>query len=594
MDEELTGLLEQLSAEGAVAALTDEDLAGHIEDLVAAVDTIDVANLSAEDLETLDRIATTVEALRAENTQRAEAAATRATEAAERLARIRGESAEEETPEGEEATPAEGEVVAEAEAATEAAAAAPVPVAAAARPPAARTSVARLANRLPAQHRPRPSNPNGDRIGLRSITAAAGSRHAGRSLSLEEAAEALVDQALMLKRGPGGKIANALSFSSQYPEGRRLHDSDALENTRRLDAIMGPSAVAANGRNRANFSNLQGLTAAGGFCAPAEVDYSVPVIVSNATPLVDTGAIVPFQLGGRRGRLKFMTSPRLGANTAGISTWTAADDISALDGDPTKPCDRIDCGTEVDVENEATVKCLAVGNFYNMTYREMVQAVMEIFDADVARFQEVKRLTTMATPVATKVKLFTADELLGTTRNILAVIDRALAIYRDLFRLSDTTPFRLVMNRLVKGKVATDLAREIPGASAERLATEPGAMERFLGARGNLNVTWTMDSVSGTSFPNLASGSTLAGWPDSTAIDLYPEGTWGEIDGGELNLDLVRSPELNAVNDLQFWSEYFRKAFWRGPLESWHITIDDCPDGSTSAPVDINPCTTGS
>jgi hypothetical protein len=61
-----------------------------------------------------------------------------------------------------------------------------------------------------------------------------------------------------------------------------------------------------------------------------------------------------------------------------------------------------------------------------------------------------------------------------------------------------------------------------------------------------------------------------------------------------LDLGIVRSPELNEVNDLQLWSESFEGVFRRGPGDSWHITVDSCPDGSTSAAIDISPCTTGS
>jgi hypothetical protein len=60
-----------------------------------------------------------------------------------------------------------------------------------------------------------------------------------------------------------------------------------------------------------------------------------------------------------------------------------------------------------------------------------------------------------------------------------------------------------------------------------------------------------------------------------------------------LDLGIVRDSTLNSTNDVQVFAETFEGAHFHGP-ESWTITFDTCPDGSTSAAVDIDPCTSGS
>ncbi len=579
----LQELLEALAADGAVAALSDEELAGALETLREGTAGIDVDNPSADDVELLGRIADTVESLDGEQTRRTEEATTRASEARDRLARIRGEQAEGEEgdeAEGERAAATEGE---QAEAEGTEQAEQPQAVAAAgqaATPPTRRPSISSLIRHREPQSAPRTST--GERLRLRSITAAAGfkGRNSGDEINDAELAEEIVRRARNL-RGKGVSAYEPIHVGSmrlQFPESRQLSDRDAQANGAKLDAVMGPAAI----------------TAAGGLCAPLAIDYDVPTIAADDRPLRDTGATPTFGAPGgmNRGGVRWMTSPALGDFAEGITAWTVANDEAAGDGDPVKPCVRIDCGTEKTIELEALPVCLTVGNFFNMTYREMVEAVLRVMRSEAARFAEKRHLAAMAT-AGNGVRVYTANELLGSTRNLLAVLDRADAAYREIFRTSDALRFRIVLPRWLRRNIATDLAREMPGASVDRLMENDETLPRLLRNRG-LNATFTWDGPVSQSFSYLASGNTFMGWPDVAGIDFYPEGTWAQITAPDLDLGIVRDSTLNEANDLQIWSESFEQVFLRGPGDSWHINVDLCADGSTSAAVDIDPCTTGS
>jgi len=50
---------------------------------------------------------------------------------------------------------------------------------------------------------------------------------------------------------------------------------------------------------------------------------------------------------------------------------------------------------------------------------------------------------------------------------------------------------------------------------------------------------------------------------------------------------------VNETNDYQIFAETFEGEAFVG-IEAVHITMNLCPDGSSSATVDISPCTTGS
>ena len=59
-----------------------------------------------------------------------------------------------------------------------------------------------------------------------------------------------------------------------------------------------------------------------------------------------------------------------------------------------------------------------------------------------------------------------------------------------------------------------------------------------------------------------------------------------------LNLGVVRDATLVGTNDFIIFSETLENVGKRG-VESLHLTMDLCSDGSTSAPVEIHPCLKG-
>jgi hypothetical protein len=86
----------------------------------------------------------------------------------------------------------------------------------------------------------------------------------------------------------------------------------------------------------------------------------------------------------------------------------------------------------------------------------------------------------------------------------------------------------------------------------------------------------------------------LAGFPSTVKTYLFPAGTWVHLDGGRLDLGVVRDADLVASNDYRLFAETWEYAARMGPAQSLRLTMDLCADGATSGTVDIDPCTTGS
>ena len=66
---------------------------------------------------------------------------------------------------------------------------------------------------------------------------------------------------------------------------------------------------------------------------------------------------------------------------------------------------------------------------------------------------------------------------------------------------------------------------------------------------------------------------------------LFPEGSFLFLDGGVLELGIVRDSVLNAENQFQIFGESFENVAFVG-IESLWITTTVCPSGTVAAPKD--------
>jgi hypothetical protein len=75
-------------------------------------------------------------------------------------------------------------------------------------------------------------------------------------------------------------------------------------------------------------------------------------------------------------------------------------------------------------------------------------------------------------------------------------------------------------------------------------------------------------------------------YPTTVEWFLFPEGTWLFLDGGSLDLGLVRDSTLNSTNDYTLFAETFESAARVG-TQSLKVLSTLVPDGSTSGPASI-------
>lgn len=598
-------LTELLARAGSIGPeTTDEELVQLDADITAAATALAEGDVDDEALAQIEAAAAAVTAIRAEADTRAAAAEDRAQRAQAALALVRGEEDEPEgdgepedeagdgEPEDETPPVVEGEAEPEGEpeqTPEQIAAAAAAPPAT---PPARRRPLTRVAARRPGGAVPRAVTAGaGDPFAGTHIVASAnapGMVAGARVTSYRQLAEGLV-AAYKASRGYRGPEVQLSVFTigrglDEYPESHRLDQNTAM-NMRRIEDTQ-RAIRAAGGLQTALRNNIN---AAGGICAPSEVRYDLPgVDATDARPLRD-GFTTRF--GADRGGVRTLPGILIEDLDAASSWWTNADDISATDGSPTKPCLRIDCDNEeTETLIEAAVMCLTYGNFMARYFVERINRFMELMGASHARLAEQRLLAAITTGATHDV---TIGQQLGTVRDLLAALDRIRAVWNYRHRTPDSFVLQIALPRWLRDNIRTDVTRQLPvGGVTDTLSGLTDAQIDALIRGRNFEPTWLLDGETGQGFNQQGDGP-LQGWPDTVKTKVAPAGTWLHLDGGEYNLGVMRDTTTTATNDVQFFAETMENVHFHG-VEAWNVDLDICADGSVSGTVDITPCAVGS
>lgn len=389
----------------------------------------------------------------------------------------------------------------------------------------------------------------------------------GQTLTLDQAVEALADAA---GRQTHGEF-RVLKFRADAPANRRLNRGDEVGNTTKIREVTG----------------LQAITAAG-FCAPFTIDYGVDVLGVTQRPVRD--ALAQFQAD--RGGVQVRPNIDLAAANAGISRWTAANDAAVgTGGQVTKPCWDVPCGVPVSASLDAVTLCL---RFSNMTARfdpEGTRAAMEAGLIAHARYAEnllYEKLVAGSLDITT-------TRVLGAVRDVLVTLDKIAAYFRNRRRLADTTPLRWILPAWLRDMMRADLVRDGSIGSLDAMAVSDQIIASWFAAR-NINPSWHLDGLAAVVGPPavaqqfynaLADGDPAPPFPDTVSTVLFPEGEWLFLDGGELDLGVLRDAESVAVNRYQQFSETFEGVAHKGP-ESLHVILSLQPTGQAAGTKDTN------
>lgn len=408
---------------------------------------------------------------------------------------------------------------------------------------------------------------------------------AGAELTRESLAEEFVTRFSQLSgTGVTGRHTVArMNFS--YPAERQLNSDDPVSvNRAKIEAVTTPDA----------------LVAAGGFCAPLENLYDIDVAGVTNRPVRDS-ALTRF--GVTRGGIQYRPAMDALADGNGIGIWTATNDAAVTDppgASPVKTCRVIDCPGLQTAVVDALYLCLQFPNFTARFDPEWVDASTRAALVAHARFAENNLLT----KVLGGSKLLTQAKTVSATRDILVALDKTVAYYRNRHRLDSMVPLRFVLPRWVLDLIRADLTRGMGSVfNSEQLGLADAAINTFFRNRG-VNVTWHLDGrgfddptdnpdvVDADDIPqqfydNATAFTPIPGFINKIDSALYAEGDWLFLDGGTLDLGLVRDSTLNKTNRYQTFTESWEGVAFRG-IESLRLVLEVQPTGMAGGTLDLS------
>ena len=536
MPQELADRLARL------AELNDEDLVALLADLKSFYDETRNSDNAREHIAALQAARDARNAIVAVQTERAEAAA----RDAEILAALDAEMSDPEPePEVEEPeVPAEPEPAVEEPAPEVEPEEARVPVAAAAaptppQPPARPASVAQAAAHVPAavQARPRPA-----REANRIVAVAAGVEGAQLD-GMDDVARLARAQIHNLRGTTGVGRASVARVLADYPADRVLG----------RDAEANGLAIARAGAGRGSMAQ-EALVAAGGICVPAEPYYGMAQMSDDARPV--RAGLVGFQ--ANRGGITFVSPNDINDYTSGVDEWTVADDEAVTSSTNTwKTVLDITCGTVETVELRAVTAIATIGNWYDRTHPEAVRA--DLLNLTAAHSRKAEGL--LLQDIKSGSTAVTAANLVGFARDFLVRAAQSADGIRSYHRISPETNLRVLAPNWVRSAMISDLTLQAPGDDA--ISKAIAEIDGYLNGR-NLTPIWYMDTPDTGGDPSQTIGAqsagALNGYPSYVQFGIFPEGQWLFLDGGELDLGVVRDFDLNRQNKLGIFSETFEKA----------------------------------
>lgn len=378
----------------------------------------------------------------------------------------------------------------------------------------------------------------------------------GKPLERFELADAMIKtiRGGSVRSGEEKVVVASANWGEQFPEGLRLMPHDGWQRTmEKIEAAYGEEAI----------------TASGGLCAPRTPYYELMNVAVADRPVRDALA----NFNAVRGGLQFAAPPTIASITTGVGTKTVAND--ALGGTfATKTCQVVSCPAFSTVDIQAIYHCLQFGNFNARAFPEMIATYNDLVMAAHARLAEQALLDGISA-TATHV---TDAASYGAASTFISGVLQAAAGIRNRLRMNPRTRLRV----LAPAWIADAFANDIVETAFGRFEVTPDSVTALL-ERYNVNMTWYYDTNTGGGqlFPAEVADTTLDNFPTTALWYIFPEGSYLFLDGGTLDLGIVRDSVLNATNDFQIFGETFENVAFVGPA-ALRVASAICANGTVA------------
>lgn len=580
-----------------LGGLTDTDLRDLHDQAGAHFDTIhgDGNELSDDDIDALEALATSLEQIQAELAKRDEAATERAERAAQLAAKVRPSTAAEETP-GEEGTDTEGEDgdnedtegdtggetgdpdTEQADQDAEVLVASPRG--------STRVPMSRVRSR--ASRKPPARQPADSYAGLSDImTASVDGKTftAGQGIGWQEAA-GIVDRNLAGYK-PGMYEAAARTnrhLSQSYPIATltRPKPADLVINSNDPDEIERVMKRAVDEAKTPHGS----LVASGGWCAPSETYYDLTEMEGR------DGLLSMPEIRVTRGGFKRTLGPdfadlfALGhgfvyTEEQDIAGNYGTDEFGIGDGSAgSKPCVRIPCTEWEEFRLGVDGLCIVAGLLMQKGYPELIARTIRgvlVAHDHIQSGRYIKRLVDGSDPVTMPTPPG------GAIAPLLEAIELQVEHMRSIRRIPRNVTFEAKFPMWVHSLIRSDLAKR---ENTDLLNVTDAQINAWFSSRKiSAQFLYNWQDIGGAP-------EDFTGWPQEVQFLLYPAGTWVKAGDDIINLSNLMDSTLLGQND---YVALFTEESWlvaKMGFDSRVVTVPVCANGTYAAPVEF-PCPPG-
>lgn len=373
----------------------------------------------------------------------------------------------------------------------------------------------------------------------------------GVSAGSELDGDAAIAEALTARinslRGTGGNGEQVVVASIEIPDSvrddeRTLRPGDTEGNARKLRQLReAPEALTA---------------AANGWCAPRTPMYDIPGVGTNERPVQ---ASLP-GFNAERGGITWTAPPVLADAGYGVGKWNwiagGTNDwrgsSTTADGALTsKVLFEPSCPGELSADLYAVTTQLKFNTLTARAFPEMVRRNMELAQVAHARFAESLLLGKMWA-AADDATSDIPTPALGAVRDALVLLRVIAASLRARHRVDPDSQVDLWAPAWFREAMILDLNAQAPGD--DKLGVAKSEVDGYIADAG-INVTWHLDEVPGADVAQVPATATAL--PTHAALIMALPGSYLYLDGGSLDLGVVRDGDLVGTNKYIEFSETF-------------------------------------
>lgn len=363
-------------------------------------------------------------------------------------------------------------------------------------------------------------------------------------------------------------------------------------------------ALPENSRKIEDYISAQpSLVASGGLYGPTADYDDVYEFEANTERPVKEG--LP-NFRAEQGGIRYYSPTVLADLEGAVSIWTIEDDLKAAQTggeNLEKPALVVKAGKPIEALVDAVPLILTFGNIGNIFHPELAERHLRIgmqLQARVAEQHLLTRIATLSTWVTTEQKL-------GIARDFFVAVETAAAGYRNRQRISGDADLVAIVPVWVKNAIRADLTMSLPGDDSfgksdadieawfknrhiRPIFALDGESTQYFGKQEDTAGTGDLttrdpktriDSIN----PAAKTAKTLVGFPEKLVWYLFQENTFLFLDGGQLDLGVVRDSILNKKNDYQMFFETFEGVAKLGP-ESLRIETPVKVNGASAGTIE--------